>query len=748
MKEESERAAERSQTAPKKAPVVSFALGGLLSVLIICLISMAFYHALEEEIYRERAAYLEEISEQIVSTTDTISEAQWDLANIFANHLQESGLSNREALTERIAWAEDIYTQQGLSLLAFDTQGNYYDAQGDRARWQGSTAVISANAPERQVEITTLPTADFANDQMIFVLRMKRPVWLAETQTQLTHVAVVRDMTVFNETFQVPFFSGQGENYIVSNVGTRVYREQASNPVIGDVYNALKPLETMKFRYGGTYETLRQAVAEGKGCSLEFSAPGGSRYYVTCSPMSTNSWSLLSVVPSDVVSAGMQRFMTITFVGMGAIALIVLAAVSVMLYLVVRFRAGQERIRQQTQVNEALREAAQAAQEASRAKSVFLSHMSHDIRTPINGIMGMADIATRNRGDEGRVTDCLEKITSASHHLLGLVNDVLDMSRIESGKVQLADKPFHVEALLDGCYSVVAGQASERQLCLRRDFSGVTQQLLRGDELHLRQILINILGNAIKFTPEGGEVSFTAADEAAAGQAALTIVIRDNGIGMSEEFQKRIFEPFSQAEDDGRSKYQGTGLGMSIVKQLLDLMGGSIELQSAPGQGSTFTVRLRLPIEDVPAAAKEAACTAADLAGLRVLLVEDNELNMEIAQFVLEECGVRVTPAWNGKEAVELFVNGPQHGFDVILMDVMMPVMDGLQAARAIRASGKSDAGTVPIVAMTANAYEEDRRAALEAGMNRHLAKPLEREELIRALCELSGGKPAAASAP
>lgn len=732
----------------KKLSLTTLMMGALL-IFIICLIAIFFYRSLEHEIYSERTAYLEEISEQVVARTDTISSAQWDLSIILSNYMEEARSLSRDELIDRIAWAETAFAQQGMLLLAFDARGNYYDAAGNRARWSGSTAIIGAETPERQMEITTLPTATSSNDQMVFILRLGRPIPLENEGTDITHVAVVRDMTVFNETFQSSLFDGRGENFIISSVGTRVYRGQAPSDVIGDVYNVLKPLETMTFLHGGTYELLRRVVAEGESCSLEFADANGGRYYVTCSPLGTNGWSLLSVVPSGVVSAGMQHFMKLTVIGMGVIALLVTVAVSLTFYLMVRYRAGQERIRQQAQTNEALQAAAQAAQEASRAKTVFFSHMSHDIRTPINGIMGMADIATRNRGDEARVTDCLEKITSASHHLLGLVNDVLDMSRIESGKVRLEDKPFYVSALLDGCYSVVAGQALERKINLQKDFSGITCEPLRGDELHLRQILVNILGNAVKFTPEGGNVSFTATDERLeSGEAALTVVIRDDGIGMSEAFQQKIFEPFSQAEDNIRSKYQGTGLGMSIVKQLLDLMGGGIELQSAPGRGSTFTVRLRLPIESPPELKPEADADEANLEGMRVMLVEDNELNMEIAQFVLEECGVQVTPAWNGKEALDLFIEKPAYSFDVILMDVMMPVMGGLEAAHAIRASGKDGADAIPIVAMTANAYEEDRQATKEAGMNRHLAKPIKREELIQALCEMAGKKPAAEVTP
>ena len=372
-------------------------------------------------------------------------------------------------------------------------------------------------------------------------------------------------------------------------------------------------------------------------------------------------------------------------------------------------------------------EAALAAEEkANRAKTVFLSHMSHDIRTPINGIMGMTDIALRNIDDRARISDCLAKINSASQHLLGLVNDVLDMSRIESGKVQIDGKPFSVLTLLDGCCSVIMGQTIKKQITLQTDFSRLQQTLLKGDELHLRQILINILGNAVKFTPSGGKVMFTASSKKISdAEAEFIAVIRDNGIGMSREFQSRIFEPFSQEEENG-SSYRGTGLGMSIVKQLLELMGGKIEVKSTPGEGSTFTVRLLLPVDTEERGEKGEKNFAEDLTGIRILLAEDNELNMEIALYLLEDRKARVTPVSNGREAVDTFVKNPRGSFDIILMDIQMPVMDGYEATRKIRSVNRPDAKKIPIIAMTANAFTEDVQAALDAGMNAHIAKPID----------------------
>lgn len=706
---------------------------------VVILLTFLFYHSLEREIYKERAAYMTEISAQVVSTTDTVANAQWNLAAILANRMKASQISGTAELTEWIVSEVKIHDQDELSFLVFDNAGNYYDAAGIRVRWQGNLMSIQNDSPKRQVEVITLSTTPKNTDEMVFLLRMETPVVLKAEGVTLTHVAVVRDMDLFYEQFQVPSFEGSGENFFVSSVGTRVYRGKSYSKVIGDVYNVLKPLERMSFRFEGSYEKLKDIIASREKCCMEFSDTENTHYYVTSVPMGINDWSILSVVPSSVVSAQMQHFLNMTLFGMGAIALLVLAAISTAILLIVRYRTSQELLHQQAEMNAALQEAAQTAEEASRAKTVFLSHMSHDIRTPINGIMGMTDIAVRNLGDIGRVADCLGKIAVSSKHLLSLVNDVLDMSRIESGKVKLEHKPFYVEALLDACYSLVAGQVQERGLTMKKEFSGVGQLVLSGDELRLRQIIINILGNAVKFTPDDGEVVFTACGkDVGGGISELTLIIQDNGIGMSEDFQQKIFEPFTQAEDSPKSRYKGTGLGMSIVKQFLNLMGGSIELQSAPGQGSKFAVRLCLPNVTAPLRQEHAPDDDVSLLrGLRVLLVEDNELNMEIARYILEECGMEVTGVENGLQALEIFEDRPEGSFDVILMDVMMPVMDGLEATRAIRTGSHGDAKTIPIIAMTANAYAEDRRAVFEAGMDRHLAKPIEREELLHALVEL-----------
>lgn len=378
------------------------------------------------------------------------------------------------------------------------------------------------------------------------------------------------------------------------------------------------------------------------------------------------------------------------------------------------------------------------AEEASTAKTEFLSNMSHDIRTPINGIMGMLDIAEENFEDQARVRDCLTKMRGAASHLLSLVNDVLDMSKIESGSMKLLNNPFDLRVLLQACCDIVEGQIIERKLTFTKQIGPFWHPYLVGSELHVRQVLINILSNAVKYTPDGGTIRFCAKETLyEEGLVHLRMEITDNGIGMSEEFLQHIFEPFTQEQRSSRTHYKGTGLGMAITKKLVDQMHGSLDVESEPGKGSTFIVRLSLPVDPTPhpVAAQQPAKQeeTPTLAGLHLLLAEDNELNSEIAVTLLEAEGAKVTAVTNGREAVEAMQHAAPHTYDAVLMDVMMPEMNGLEATRCIRAfeGVGPDEGT-PIIAMTANVFADDVRACLDSGMNSHVGKPLDMKVLMR----------------
>ena len=391
------------------------------------------------------------------------------------------------------------------------------------------------------------------------------------------------------------------------------------------------------------------------------------------------------------------------------------------------------------QKNVALQLAVQRETKANLAKREFLFNMSHDIRTPMNAIIGFTALAQTHIDDRGQVEDYLKKISVSSQHLLSLINDVLDMSRIESGKVTLEAKPVHLPELVHELRDIVQAVVSEKDLSLTLDTVGVENEDVIADPLRLEQILINVLANAVKFTPDGGQISLwiVQKDTAPAGYADFEFHIKDNGIGMSEEFQKHIFEQFARERTSTVSKIQGTGLGMAITKSLVDMMGGRITVKSEQGKGSEFTISLRFPIGEAKTEQTPPAAKASASAGKKLLVVEDNELNLEIASTLLKEAGFEVDTAENGKIAVEKVEAASADRYDLILMDIQMPEMDGYEATRRIRALPDTKKAALPIVAMTANAFEDDRKNALRAGMNGHIAKPLDIPKLFQVLSEL-----------
>ena len=384
--------------------------------------------------------------------------------------------------------------------------------------------------------------------------------------------------------------------------------------------------------------------------------------------------------------------------------------------------------------------AAKKAEAANEAKTEFLQRMSHDIRTPINGICGMIDVADHYAEDMKKQTECRAKIKEASHLLLELINEVLDMSKLESDEVILEEIPFNLNSISEEILGVIEQMAAEQNIRILWEEKEVTHWNLIGSPVHVKRILMNILSNAVKYNKENGYV-YISCREIPSKQTAMTtleFVCRDTGIGMTEAFQKRIFEPFAQEHAGSRTKFAGTGLGMPITKKLVEKMGGIISFESKEGTGTTFVIRIPFRIDtDRKDRTETEEKMETSIQGLHVLLTEDNELNMEIAEFVLRNEGTVVTKAWNGQEAVDIFGKSSPGEFDVILMDIMMPVMNGYEAAKMIRSLDREDAKVIPIIAMTANAFIEDRMRAKEAGMDEHIAKPVDRKLLVKVINEL-----------
>ncbi len=378
--------------------------------------------------------------------------------------------------------------------------------------------------------------------------------------------------------------------------------------------------------------------------------------------------------------------------------------------------------------------------QANSAKSEFLSHMSHDLRTPINGILGMLTILEKSQDDPERQRDCWKKIRVSAEHLLSLVNDVLQVSRLESGRPASVEEPYDLCAVLEDCITVLSPQAAEQSVLLELEMSGLRHRRVIGNPLYLRKILMSVIDNALKYNRPHGSV-FVRAEETAFrnGTASCRFLIEDTGIGIGEDFKSHIFEPFTQEHPDARTNYNGAGLGMSIVKKLVDQMRGTVTINSRLGMGSVVQIILPIRVDETQSGQSEdeELDVQNSVAGMNVLLAEDNQINCEIVEYILREAGAEVTTANNGKAAVDAFEVSAPGSFDCILMDLMMPVMSGYEAARVIRSLDRADAKSVPIIALSANAFEEDVALSRDAGMNSHLAKPVDIRRMFQVMCRL-----------
>jgi signal transduction histidine kinase/ActR/RegA family two-component response regulator len=701
----------------------------VLLIILLAIITSFFFRSTKKQLYSERQDHLSELT---IKIGDILSNDIVSLKRITGSAkaiIDRSDISDTEHIDDLLLELETILGLENGRIVCFDNKGVYYMSDGYTARW---------STPEDLEYVDGTPVLRDMNingkedTYMIFIRELDSGNITDETGLSFTHVALIEPMSDMKNTFSITGFGGASYAYLVNPNGQRLYKQTYENSFI-EAFNVLSVLEKYSFTMDGSAQELSQAVADRENACMQFVIDDtGEDYFVATVPIGNTDWAVLEFVPTNVLGRNSNLLMKNMLRYVIFIALQLIIIMSVLIWMSMRRHSEQRILEEKEKNNIMLEEMAEKATRANQAKTEFLAHMSHDIRTPINGIVGMENIAMKNINNPVKLRDCLMKISGAADHLLSLINDVLEMSRIESGHIEIAHKPIDISSIIDNCFSIISGQLIDRQVALEKDIKCMEHSHLFGDELRIRQIFINILGNAVKFTPDGGSITLRVEERMTDSDDKVLyhFEFEDTGIGMSEEFVEHLFEPFSQEDGGSRTTYQGTGLGMAITKQLVENMGGTINVRSQLDKGSCFIVEIPFTINK-QAVVKTQTRVNVKLKGMKVLLVEDNDLNMEIAQEILEDEGIQVTPAVDGQEAVDIFLKSPQGTFDLILMDIMMPHMNGYEATQAIRTSEHPDGRTIPIIAMTANAYAEDVAKALDAGMNAHVSKPIDINHLF-----------------
>ncbi len=860
--------------------------------LLLFLFAGGFYFTgyLQEQIFAERTTQLNEITSQVRTNLGNALESHWNYLSSAVRLLDTQEIETEDGLVEYIGRLEEILgtNSYGSMLMLLDSQGNCCDANGKHGVWSDIDQL--SDGEERQIFITD--SYIYQGSYWAFVQKFDTPFPAA--QNTFTHMVLLKDIHTLSHYYDSDAYASQSETYILKSNGTRMHDNTSGSNTIR-AYNVLKVLEEME---GQNYPDIREAIRQEDTISANFTY-NDTEYYYCLSSLEDYDTFLLFLIPAQFVASGtvsmveaVIRMLLVLTVSL--LAMLLLAAVFAIRQQnsVRMFRQEQENLRRQEELNARLEEsnemlarsketaeqAFRIAEEANRAKSSFLSNMSHDIRTPMNAIVGFAALLARDAKNPDKVREYTKKITSSSQHLLGLINDILDISKIEAGKTTLNLSDESIVELIENIDSIIRPQMKTKGHTFEVYSKELKHEHVKMDKLRLNQILLNLLSNAVKYTPDGGTVTLTVQElpQHAKQLAHFRFIVTDNGYGMSPEYVQKIFQAFTREEDSVTNKIQGTGLGMAITKNLLDLMGGNITVESEKGKGSVFTAELELPIsghameqgfwlkngikrilavddeegvcrdirmamedtkvtvdyaldgqtavdmvkrsiqeetaydiilldEEMPGmdgleAARriraitgteapilvlasydwaeieeeanaagidafllkpffvtsfrqkidsvinqnpqqESECGQSALQGMHVLVAEDNEINAEILRELLDMSGASCDICENGKSVVETFGQSVPGQYQMILMDVQMPVMNGYEATKAIRDLGHPLALTIPIIAMTANAFAEDIRDALEAGMNAHVAKPVDMSVLEQTVKAVIGNE-------
>lgn len=707
-----------------KKRVVAECLFFIFIVVFICFF-MLFYQTVDKQILYQKTDKIKQGTEKIANETSDLFKQYFDKTFLLANELESKNIKNESELKTAIKSFKASDNQENSLILLGTEKGELYGVTGGQ-----NDLLDLTSSPNLQIK--SLGSVGETQKFYFFSKKFTEPIQL-ENQKKYSHFIYGLDFEKNKESFNVKDFDFYYELFIVDQEKEVVHRKYNNNFIVGT--SLYQQLLSFDFLNKGTLENMMSNMNEMKAGVNELLIQE-TKYFCCYEPLQIKSWHIVTFIEDSLLEQQLEDLRSLQGFGITMMAIMTCIGLSFLTFFIFKSNERKKIVVLQSQLNAKLQEVAYLANKANNAKSEFLSRMSHDIRTPMNGIIGMTAIAKNHVGEPEKVADCLEKISSTSDHLLSLINDVLDMSRIEKGKIDILPAPIHMEQLLNSCSNIIESQSIIENIKFIKKFN-ITSELVMADELHLKQILINVLGNALKFTSAGGYISFEVFEKTIEEKKSrFTFIIEDSGIGMSESFVEHIFDPFVQEKQDARTEYNGSGLGMSIVKKLVDLMHGTILIESKKNIGSRFTITLDFEIYEDEILSAEKQSELEILSGMRVLIAEDNAINMEIARTMLEVVGVESVTAENGQIAFEKYMNAEEGYFEAILMDVMMPVLDGLEATKKIRNSQRKDALTIPIIGMTANAYNEDKEKALDAGMNVHLIKPIEVQKVYEVLIE------------
>ena len=722
--------------------------GFVIIVLILTLFVMSQTY-IQNLVYHERLSQMEEVTHQMFRNLEDVIDNHWDIVDVQCNYLYYTPLKTDAEFYRYLSKLSELsnHREEQIELVAVDSSGRYYTEYGSMGLLREMSYLESA--PERVSYVSNALTVD--DSRMVFLKQLPSPVTLQSETGEITlrYFGISQRMTQLNDYFRCDAYENNNSVYVLDNDGFKLFNANDTELLKG--HNVYTVLSQMSYLHGSSFAAAKERLARTGSCYSN-AVLDGTEYFYALKQLENAQWTLAFLVPAEYVAVNTQKLVSIVM----AIIISFAAVFSITAVFVgwVLLREKQQRELQAeketnfrleqyntqlTQANDEMRraqdvaaDALQSAERASKAKTDFLSNMSHDIRTPMNAIIGITTLMKNELHEPEMLAEHLDKLETSGQLLLGIINDILDMSRIESGKTTLNIEKMNLPQQVSQLDSIARQQAGQR----RQTFTVKTDlqhENVLGDPNRLNQVLMNILSNAVKYTPKGGHIRLEV-EELPRNEhyARYRFVVQDDGIGMSEAFQKTLFDPFTREEKSGTNKVQGTGLGMAITKSVVDLMGGSISVESATGKGTRFEVVLEFPIDTEADAVQKAQAlpeeeeAASPLSGMKFLCAEDNAINAEILEMLLEAKDASCTICSNGQEIVDAFASVKPGDYDMILMDIQMPVMDGLEATRRIRSSENPLGRTIPILAMTANAFLEDMQKSKEAGMDEHLSKPVD----------------------